>query len=1025
MSQTIIIESNREISYKESIKAVGRLKIDDNGVINFPNNSWKSTIPNGIQINTGDQISIEACMINTKGSPEETIEFSGEKNPNPYGFVDNEIQLVHQFYICSRLQFNCPLPLDKGTVKFLKANAKETDFGCLDLSTFDRFKANYPYNSIEDEKVVATKPPLPLDNSNPLKLYLMNADRYDVNTTYVGWEKGNNIIGISPFTKATSFIIQEGFNTPSNVGQNLTAQYHNRLGDASNWDNQIVSPQIFNISTSDNTQFGSKEVFRAFQNPAITDESFLTVPTSTGDICYGREQGRWATKIKNEAGHTEGDNYTEAQGREALYKNLLVGNVEEYVASTVWMGTRHSPLYATQINNNNWENASIYTGNTTLNNAEGQPVGVLGQFPCINDFLDFVDLGVGQGTEYFTSSSATATVDNLRCLKILAFELLTTNLFYNENNIDRIKDCFNLLEIPTSGNITPETPRNEQYRFFNVLLEIGRSNDELSQGTAKCKILLPKPSTYNLPDNAPQGSEGIGADGLPNSYQTISGVKTLISDKNILNGKFDNRYNVRFRSRWFDDYPKLVKLPTNSKFQLKNPIGVDNNIKLSINADLAVIPVYYKPDQLPEPNLLGVPFCAFICSDNNIPVADGAIPNAFINKIPLPMVGEFFGRSPSCYDNLLSKIVTTQKVGLDTNQQADGSLTYTAGKEVTDYMPYIMIGADNPTITFDSEYGRYSISDYHTATRGGNGTYQSPLATANEQATQKTIIVNSVGRAFIGSVEADGTQAPASGVRQNFEPFPTITAQSGMAISMYRAKNANNGLFEDIEANQPQKYEGTLFSKLGFSIEQILPFTGKRQNMFNRGNYNKFLGNSQELSHKFLNMVKPFTTNAYVSGADSLGLTQNDKKQPMEDIGAINNVLPANTNAESDELVAVELPSKLDYSYLVVYSDIVKNNLYYGGANGESKIPAMAYISRNYSTGDYFYSFSTGWTYTADLPYVLTDFNVEIKLPNGSPAPINNNSSVIFKIQKPQPLPPPLSQLVPNNDPKEEKVEKK
>jgi hypothetical protein len=64
-------------------------------------------------------------------------------------------------------------------------------------------------------------------------------------------------------------------------------------------------------------------------------------------------------------------------------------------------------------------------------------------------------------------------------------------------------------------------------------------------------------------------------------------------------------------------------------------------------------------------------------------------------------------------------------------------------------------------------------------------------------------------------------------------------------------------------------------------------------------------------------------------------------------------------------------------------------------------VPAMAYLSRNYSTGDYFYTFSTGWTYTIDNPYVLTDFSTEIMLPDGSPAPINKDSSVIYKITKP------------------------
>ena len=85
----------------------------------------------------------------------------------------------------------------------------------------------------------------------------------------------------------------------------------------------------------------------------------------------------------------------------------------------------------------------------------------------------------------------------------------------------------------------------------------------------------------------------------------------------------------------------------------------------------------------------------------------------------------------------------------------------------------------------------------------------------------------------------------------------------------------------------------------------------------------------------------------------------------------------------------------------LVYSDIVRNTKFYGGKNWQQKVPAMAYLSRNYSSGDFFYTFSTGWTYTIDNPYILTDFTTEIMLPDGSPAPINKDSSVIYKITKP------------------------
>ena len=155
------------------------------------------------------------------------------------------------------------------------------------------------------------------------------------------------------------------------------------------------------------------------------------------------------------------------------------------------------------------------------------------------------------------------------------------------------------------------------------------------------------------------------------------------------------------------------------------------------------------------------------------------------------------------------------------------------------------------------------------------------------------------------------------------------------------------------------------------------------------------------MSDKLINMVKPFTTNAYISGADQISIVKNAAQQQMENLGTTSLYKSTYINAESDELIAQNLASKLDYPYLVVYSDIVRNTKFYGGKNGQQKVPAMAYLSRNYSTGDYFYTFSTGWNYTIDNPYILTDFSTEIMLPDGSPAPINKDSSVIYKITKP------------------------
>ena len=133
-------------------------------------------------------------------------------------------------------------------------------------------------------------------------------------------------------------------------------------------------------------------------------------------------------------------------------------------------------------------------------------------------------------------------------------------------------------------------------------------------------------------------------------------------------------------------------------------------------------------------------------------------------------------------------------------------------------------------------------------------------------------------------------------------------------------------------------------------------------------------------------------------------MVKNVKGSEMVNLGATNTFQGVFTNAESDELVARQLPKKLDFSYLVVYSNIIPNTNYYSAQS--VRVPAMAYVTRSFTTGDFFFS-SENPTYIIDKPYIITDFETRIVLPNGADAEIDDNSTIIYKIVKQKTLPIP------------------
>ena len=98
-------------------------------------------------------------------------------------------------------------------------------------------------------------------------------------------------------------------------------------------------------------------------------------------------------------------------------------------------------------------------------------------------------------------------------------------------------------------------------------------------------------------------------------------------------------------------------------------------------------------------------------------------------------------------------------------------------------------------------------------------------------------------------------------------------------------------------------------------------------------------------------------------------------------------------------------------------SNIVPTPQYIGGDEGNVNLPAVAYVGRSYTTGDFFYGEASSWAYTVDQSYVLSDITVDIRLPDGQPATLDENSAVVFRTVKGKSLPVLPSPATPNNHP--------
>jgi len=151
----------------------------------------------------------------------------------------------------------------------------------------------------------------------------------------------------------------------------------------------------------------------------------------------------------------------------------------------------------------------------------------------------------------------------------------------------------------------------------------------------------------------------------------------------------------------------------------------------------------------------------------------------------------------------------------------------------------------------------------------------------------------------------------------------------------------------------------------------------------------------------------PMSTGAVINAPEYQPTETNAQDMPLYGLGT-NMGLTARPAVIQNALTAQDLPTKLDYPYLLIYSSIISGGTdtqYYGGADGKSKLPCVGYITRNYNNGDFFYSLEQSFNYTCTKPFTLTEVKTEIRLPDGSRPRLQPHNSVIYKITKPMMLP--------------------
>jgi len=346
-----------------------------------------------------------------------------------------------------------------------------------------------------------------------------------------------------------------------------------------------------------------------------------------------------------------------------------------------------------------------------------------------------------------------------------------------------------------------------------------------------------------------------------------------------------------------------------------------------------------------------------------------------------------------------------------TTQIATTILDNPSGKGATEEenINEIMIGANNPTITFDNNLSKCVFENLHNTKQ--LGLFDMAVASANSSSSltytlsnvgDEVVKVNntnvkyplvwdlftnsknyssSLGTNISDPMDVDQIIKPPAGRSWNL-----IHSTGGIFFDSFFGESilSNAQSLDDMTKYTSDTFVGSLLNKLGFEFTDLIPTFGHQSNLYD---YSKVHTNDPQ---KMQLLCKPATTNPKIDISDIVDLAVSDFTAsesydksvagdtkyggiPVYDmsIGTIAEISLDGSNSE--QIVASNLPTKLTSPYFLIYSNIGNGDY----IQNRDTLQVVGIILKNYISGDFIYSFASE-SFTVLSPMKLTSIKIVI-----------------------------------------------
>ena len=326
-----------------------------------------------------------------------------------------------------------------------------------------------------------------------------------------------------------------------------------------------------------------------------------------------------------------------------------------------------------------------------------------------------------------------------------------------------------------------------------------------------------------------------------------------------------------------------------------------------------------------------------------------------------------------------------------------------------DMIDQVYLGANEPLFNFDTANSRFYFSQLHYPEYSGNTEQGGKSSNENPSYDNKVYKLNKRMNEFNWSPDmmpyfqertwGDGswdTGGSPTDVTKLFGhpriiPNAIIDSHSGICI-------------EDMGFSQSKKaWNKSMWKTLGFSYEQFYHWDdfGWSQHQGNR----QYRFNDQ---NKASNRSNAPTTNALINVGDTTSWTCNQFNSPMmtpmlpaptnyDDV-RIPNYYPAISETQTSSRISAQLlPMKMKTPYFCIRSNILDQSSYMAKGN---PLPVINIVNKINGDGDFYFQEQSNVEFTATRDYTLTEIRTSIHDPDQTLSRVDDNSAVIYKIQR-------------------------